>query len=375
MQSSAKTQAVASNNRSDHKKTKNERPISSDKREASSIQSKRSVDPALAGRQASPDTKGLSRDDLHRLYYFMVLNRAFDDRISLLYRQGKIFGGAYGSRGQEATSVGSAYALQDGDVIVPMIRNTGAILVRGISPGRFLANYMGKVTGPMRGRDGTSHLGDMSLGVIPPISHLGVGIPTMAGAALAFKMRGEKRVAMTWIGDGGASTGDFYEGLNFAAVFQVPLVVIVEDNGYAYSTPVSQQTRNRDFYKRAEIFGIPGTVTDGNDVLAVYEATKQAVERARRGKGSSLIEVKTFRMKGHAEHDDASYVPKEVFEEWTKKDPIQRFEKFLLSEKLATSSGLEEIRKRVQDEILEAQKFAEDSPYPDPATVADGVYS
>jgi TPP-dependent pyruvate/acetoin dehydrogenase alpha subunit len=188
-------------------------------------------------------------------------------------------------------------------------------------------------------------------------------------------MRGEKRVAMTWIGDGGASTGDFYEGLNFAAVFQVPLVVIVEDNGYAYSTPVSQQTRNRDFYKRAEIFGIPGTVTDGNDVLAVYEVTKQAVKRARRGEGPTLIEVKTFRMKGHAEHDDASYVPKEVFEEWAKKDPIQRFENFLLSKQLISTDEIEQIKKRVKDEILEAQKFAEDSPYPDPATVADGVYA
>jgi len=324
---------------------------------------------------ALPDAKGLSREELHRLYYFMVLNRAFDDRISLLYRQGKIFGGAYGSRGQEATSVGSAYALQEGDLIYPMIRNSGAILVRGVAPGEFLANYLGKVTGPMRGRDGTSHLGDLKRGIMPPISHLGVGIPTMAGAALAFKMRGEKRVALTWIGDGGVSTGDFHEGMNFAAVFEVPLVVIVEDNGYAYSTPVNRQTRNPDFYKRAEQYGIPGMVADGNDVLAVYEVTKQAVERARRGGGPSLIEVKTFRMKGHAEHDDASYVSKELFEAWAKKDPIQRFGNFLLSSESATDAERGEIRERVQNEILAAQQFAEDSPFPDPATVAEGVYA
>lgn len=324
---------------------------------------------------SQPDAKGLGRDDLLQLYYFMVLNRAFDDRISTLYRQGKISGGAYGSRGQEATSVGSAYALQPGDVIYPMIRNSGAILVRGISPSEFLANYLGKVTGPMRGRDGTSHLGDIARGVVPPISHVGAGIPTMAGCALAFKMRGEKRVALTWIGDGGASTGEFYEGMNFAAVFQVPLVVIIEDNGYAYSTPTSRQTCVRDFRKRAEVFGIPGTTADGNDVLAVYEVTSQAVARARRGEGPSLIEVKTFRMKGHAEHDDASYVPPELFAKWAKKDPIQRFEKFLLSANLATDSELEEIGRRVQNEMLEAQKFAEDSPYPDPGTVAEGVYA
>ncbi|MFQ5770525.1 MAG: thiamine pyrophosphate-dependent dehydrogenase E1 component subunit alpha, partial [bacterium] len=208
---------------------------------------------------------------LLELYYFMLLNRALDERITTLYRQGKFLGGAFVSRGQEATSVGSAYALEKGDVIGPMIRNAGAILVRGVTPNEFLANYLGKKTGPTRGKDGNSHFGDLKRGIFAPVSMLGVLIPVCAGAALAFKMKKQPNVALTWIGDGGASVGDFHEGLNFAAVMKLPFVLILENNGYAYSTPIEKQTLLEDFVVKAQGYGIPGEKVDGNDVLAVYE--------------------------------------------------------------------------------------------------------
>ncbi len=317
----------------------------------------------------------LGKKRLLELHYYMLLNRALDERITTLYRQGKLVGGAFVSRGQEATSVGSAYALQDGDVIGPMIRNAGAILVRGVTAREFLANYMGKKTGPTQGKDGNSHFGDLKRRVFAPISMLGALIPVCAGAALAFKMRGEPNVALTWIGDGGASVGDFHEGLNFAAVLRLPLVLILENNGYAYSTPVSKQALVEDLAVRAQGYGIPGEIVDGNDVLAVYDATRRAAERARKGGGPTLIEAKTFRMKGHAEHDDAFYVPKELFEYWEKRDPIKRFERYLLREKIASKSELADLAERVKTEIDEAQKWAEESPFPEPEEAAQGVYA
>jgi TPP-dependent pyruvate/acetoin dehydrogenase alpha subunit len=317
----------------------------------------------------------LSPAQLEELYYYLLLTRALDDRITALYRQGKFQGGAFVSRGQEATAVGSAYALEEGDVIGPMIRNAGAMLVRGVTPGQFLANYLGRVTGPTRGKDGNSHFGILELGIFAPISMLGALIPVCAGAALAFKMRGQKNVALTWIGDGGSSMGDFYEGLNLAAVQKLPLIVILENNGYAYSTPTSKQSLLKDFVKKAEAFGIPGEIVDGNDVLAVYECTKRAADRAREGGGPTLIEAKTFRMKGHAEHDDAWYVPRELLRRWEKRDPIARFERFLLEKGVLETSAMESIRSRVAREIDEAQRFAEESPLPEPEQAMEGVYA
>ena len=317
----------------------------------------------------------LSRKQLTDLYYYMVLNRALDDRVTSLYKQGKFQGGAFVSRGQEATSVGSAYALEEGDVIGPMIRNSGAILVRGVPPREFLANYLGKKTGPTQGKDGNSHFGDLKRNIFAPVSMLGVLIPVCAGAALAFKMKKQPNVALTWIGDGGASIGDFHEGLNFAAVMKLPFVLILENNGYAYSTPTSKQSLVEDFVLRAQGYGIPGEIVDGNDILAVYEVTKRAVERARKGGGPTLIEAKTFRMKGHAEHDDAFYVPKKTFEYWQKRDPISNYEKYLLKEKVLSKKELTDIQSSVAKEMDEAQKFAEESPLPEAKEAAEGLYA
>ncbi|MDM7917287.1 MAG: thiamine pyrophosphate-dependent dehydrogenase E1 component subunit alpha [Candidatus Eisenbacteria bacterium] len=315
------------------------------------------------------------RPFLERIAALLALNRAFDDRVTALYRRGLIPGGAYGSRGQEATSVGSTLALEPGDVIGPMIRNSGAILARGVPPGPFLANFLGRVGGMTRGRDGNTHFADLSRGILGPISMLGALVSACAGVALAFRMRGEKRVALTWIGDGGSSTGDFHEGLNFAAVLDLPLVVIVENNGYAYSTPVERQCRVASFADKAAGYGIPGTSVDGNDPLAVYEATREAVARAREGGGPSLIEAVTFRMRGHAEHDDAWYVPRELREAWEARDPLRLFRARLIEEGILDEAQYAAIEAQAEEQMREAEAFALASPEPDPADALRGLYA
>lgn len=308
------------------------------------------------------------------LYRLMKLTRMVEDRLGNLYRQGKVVGGLYSSRGQEAISVGSAYALEPQDVMGPLIRNLGSMLVRGVQPREVMMQYMAKSDSPTGGKDANTHFGDLARGLVAPISMLGAVIPVMAGIALAGKMQNKNLVAMTYIGDGGTSTGDFHEGLNLAAVLNVPFVLIVENNGWAYSTPTSRQMRVKDIAVRAAAYGIPGIVVDGNDVLAVYEATKRAVERARAGGGPALIEAKTFRMKGHAEHDDAGYVPKHLFEEWKQKDPLERFERYLLGRGLATDEDLKAVAAKIDAELIPEVDFALASPMPPPERAFEGVY-
>lgn len=318
----------------------------------------------------------LTREQHLDLYYWLRLTRAVDDQLALLYRQGKLVGGCYSSRGQEAISCASAYALRKTDYLGPMIRNVGAVLVKGFRPRDVFTQYMGKATSPTGGKDGSSHFGDLkNLRVIAPISHLGSLIPVLAGIGMAARMQGKDSVCLTYIGDGGASVGEVHEGLNFAAVMSCPLVLIIENNGYAYSTPVEKQSKVRDFAKRAEGYGMPGVIVDGNDVAAVYRVTSQAVERARAGKGPTLIEAKTFRMKGHAEHDAAAYVPKTTLEKWAKKDPILRFEKFLAKKGWLPPAQKSEIEERVRREIAEDVAFAESSPMPDKALALEGVFA
>ncbi len=317
----------------------------------------------------------LSREQQLELYYWLKLNRAVDDQLALLYRQGKVIGGCYSSRGQEAISCGSAFALEKEDFLGPLIRNVGAVLVKGFRPRDIFTQYMGKATSPTGGKDGSSHFGDLrTRGVVAPISHLGSLIPVMAGLGLAARMQGRRSVALTYIGDGGASVGEVHEGLNFAAVQRSPLVLILENNGWAYSTPVERQTLVRDFAERARGYGIPGAMVDGNDVLAVYRVTREAVDRARRGQGPTLIEAKTFRMKGHAEHDSAGYVPRRMFEEWSKKDPIGRFEKLLRKKGWLSEKAKAEVEARVHQEIRSDLEWAEASPMPDGEKAREGVF-
>jgi TPP-dependent pyruvate/acetoin dehydrogenase alpha subunit len=317
----------------------------------------------------------LPRERQLDLYRFMKLNRMLEERLGNLYRQGRVVGGLYSSRGQEATSVGSAYALAPQDVMGPLIRNLGSMLVRGVEPREVMMQYMARGGGPTGGKDGNTHFGDLARGLVAPISMLGAVIPVMAGVALAGMRQKKDLVALTYIGDGGTSTGDFHEGMNLAAVLNVPLVVIAEHNGYAYSTPTSKQMRIKDIAVRAAAYGIPGEIVDGNDVLAVYEATHRAVERARAGGGPSLLEAKTFRMTGHAVHDDAGYVPAELFEEWRKKDPIERFERHLLRLGYAGEEDFAAIGREIDERLTAEVDFALASPPPPPERALEGVYA
>jgi len=317
----------------------------------------------------------LTPGQMLELYRYLKLTRLVEERIVNLYRQTKVVGGVYRSLGQEATAVGSAYALRPDDFITPIIRDLGSVFVKGIRPREIFAQYMAKAWGPSGGKDLNVHFGYMEKGFIGPISHLGDMIPVMTGILLGARMQQKDIVGLAYIGDGGSSTGAFYEGMNFAAVQKLPLIVIVESNSYAYSTPTSMQTAVRNMAERAAAFGIPGYIVDGNDVIACFEVTKQAVDHARAGKGTVLIEAKTYRRKGHAEHDDQRYVPEGEVEYWEKhNDPIDRFEKFLLDQKIADQEKLETITADVMREIDEDSEWAESSPMPEPEGAVYGVF-
>lgn len=294
-------------------------------------------------------------------------NRRVEERLGLLYRTGKVVGGLYTSLGQEGISVGSAYALEPQDWVGPLIRNLGTMLVRGVRPREAFTQYLARGTSPTGGRDGNTHFGDLGRRIIAPISHLGAIIPVMAGIAFAAKRRGEPVCALTYIGDGGTSTGDFHEGMNFAAVLDLPLVLVIENNGYAYSTPTRMQTRTPDLLTKAHAYGIPGEIVDGNDVLAVYDATKRALDAARAGRGPVMLEMKTFRMKGHAEHDDAKYVPPALFEEWKAKDPLVRYDRVLEAESILTAEERDRRGAAIKTEIDADADFAVESPMPEPS--------
>jgi TPP-dependent pyruvate/acetoin dehydrogenase alpha subunit len=317
----------------------------------------------------------LTREQHLELYYYMRLNRSLEERMVRLFRQNKIVGGLYSSLGQEATSVGTAYALEKHDWLAPMIRNIGALLVKGIPPRDIFTQHMARYTAPTLGKDGTSHFGDLKVRhVVSPISMLGDLIPVMTGVAMAGRYLGQRIVAMTWIGDGGSSTGAFHEGLNFAATQRAALVLVVENNQWAYSTPVRRQVPIRDLADRAKAYGIPGVIADGNDVVAVYQTAKEAVERCRAGDGPVLVEVKTMRMKGHAQHDPAEYVPKEMFAYWKGRDPIAEFEKYLTANKLWDAKKKAEIEAGIERLLDSDQKFAEESPMPPPELAEQGVF-
>ncbi|HEX7900251.1 MAG TPA: thiamine pyrophosphate-dependent dehydrogenase E1 component subunit alpha [Planctomycetota bacterium] len=318
-----------------------------------------------------PAAPNPSRDVQLEMYFYLRLTRALDERAHALHRQGKVVGGLFSNLGQEAISIGSAFALEKGDYLGPMIRNMGAVLARGHTPRDILTQYLARADSPTRGKDNSQHFGDIDrTGVVAYISMLGINISVLAGMAIGAKLKGEPRVALTYIGDGASSTGDFYEGLNFAAVQKAPLVVIIENNQYGYSTPVSRQSLLEDLADKSKAFGIPGYVGDGNDVLGVYRRTKVCVDAARAGGGPQILELKTFRMRGHAPHDNQSYVPKGLIEAWKKKDPIPVFEKALKP----TAAEKAAVEKRVGEAVEDATAFAEASPFPDGAEAFKGVF-
>ncbi len=323
------------------------------------------------------DSTDLTRDQLLELYYWMRLTRSLEERLVNLYRQTKVVGGLFRSLGQEACAVGSAYALRREDVLSPLIRNLGSMLVKGATPLEVLRQYMAKGDSPTRGRELNIHFGDVEeRNFIGQISHLGDMVPVMAGVTLSFKLRREPRVGLVYVGDGATSTGAFHEGINLAAVQRCPLVVIVENNGYAYSTPTSLQCAASRLVDKAAGYGIAGARADGNDVLATYRVTREAVDRARRGEGASLVELTTYRRKGHAEHDNQSYVPAGEIERWTAEDdPLDRYAKLLTAQEGVTAAELEALDTRITGEIDRATDQADASPPPEPRDCLVGIYA
>lgn len=317
----------------------------------------------------------IKRDDLVRMYYFLRLTRTLEDRITALYRQGRIMGGVYTSHGMEAIAVGYASALERDDVIAPYHRDMGAFLVRGITPSEVVAQYLGKRTAPTKGKDGNVHIGDIKRGVIAFVSHLADNLPVATGVALSFKLRGESRVVVTNTGDGGTSRGDFHEALNFASVRKLPVVFFCNNNQYAYSTPLKDQMAIKDVVERAKAYAMPGEIVDGNDVAAVYLVAQRAIRRARAGEGPTFIEAKTMRMHGHSEHDAAKYVPRELLEEWKQKDPILNAERLLTQLGYADEAYFRAIGERVKQEVEAGVEYAEQSPLPEGREVLDGVFA
>ncbi|MDW3219073.1 MAG: thiamine pyrophosphate-dependent dehydrogenase E1 component subunit alpha [Acidimicrobiales bacterium] len=313
--------------------------------------------------------------DLVAAYRWMRLTRDVDEAIRTLWLTGQGVGGTFNQRGHEAVSVGPALCLDEDDVVAPMHRDLGAYLVRGMTPHRLLAHQLGRATGPSGGRDANIHgCGDVDLGIIGFISHLPQSLPVAVGAAMAFKLRGEDRVAMTWTGDGGAVTGLFAESLNLAALDKAPVVIVVENNQYAYSTPIEQHSANPDIAARARAHGVHAVDVDGNDVEAVHHVSRKAVNRARNGGGPTVIVAATMRMLGHAIHDGFEYVPQGLLEKWERRDPIDRL-LVRLREEGVEQERIDRIDADVAAEVADALAFAHESPWPDPATVTDGVWA
>jgi pyruvate dehydrogenase E1 component alpha subunit/2-oxoisovalerate dehydrogenase E1 component alpha subunit len=317
----------------------------------------------------------LSRDEKKDLYRFMRLNRTVEERLVNLYRQGKVLGGLYRSLGQEATSVGSAYALEEGDMLGPLIRNLGSVLVHGCPARDIFSQYLARGGSPSGGKDCNLHFGSIERGIIPPISMLGELIPVMAGVALAAKLQRKRIVCLTYIGDGATSTGAFHEGMNFASVQRVPLIVVGENNRWAYSTPLSQQMNCSSLADRAKAYGVPAVTVDGNDVEAVYRATREGVDRARDGGGVTFIEAQTYRIKGHAEHDAQEYVDRVELEAWERRDPLDRFVESLVSREEVTRPEIEQIDAEVAAYCDVELAAAEQSPFPPAAAALEGVYA
>jgi TPP-dependent pyruvate/acetoin dehydrogenase alpha subunit len=336
---------------------------------------------AITTQKVPRPSETLSNTQLLEMYYFARLARDVEERLVILFRQSKVIGGLYRSVGQEGESVATAYALERTDALLPLIRNMGALMTMGVRPKEIFLQYMAKAESNSRGRDLNIHIVNLPPDgvdepvVVGPISMLGDSIPVATGIAMGARMRGRNLVSMAWIGDGAMSTGSFHEGLNFAAVQKIPLVVVGEDNKYAYSTPTSKQMAVKHIDERAASYGIPHELVDGNDMLAVYDVAKRYVDAARAGGGASLIGIDTMRMQGHAQHDDARYVPKPMIEEWATKDPILRHRRHLVEHGIATEKELDDIDAMTKSYAADEATIAEESPMPDPATVERGVYA
>ncbi len=305
----------------------------------------------------------------------MYLMREVEARIERkLYRQGKIVGGVYVGRGQEAISVGAGMVAEPGDMLFPCHRDLALYFIRGVHPRQVFAQYMGRVGGLTRGKDGNMHMGDLRLRIVAIISAMAASVPVAAGAAMGFKYQGTQDIVFVFFGDGATSRGDWHEGINMASVQKAPLVLLCNNNQYAYSTPLSKQMACANVADRGPGYGTPSEIVDGNDVFAVYEATRRAARHAREGNGPYLIECKTFRMTGHSAHDPGDYVPKHLWAEWAAKDPILRLRNRMVKNGWASPDELDVIEAGILKEIEEAVEWADRSPYPDVSQLLDNVY-
>ncbi len=330
----------------------------------------------LARPRPPDDTAGLTQAQLLELYRYLFETRRLEEHLVALYRQNKVIGGVYRSLGQEATAVGCTYALADGDLVQPLIRDLGAELTHGVMPIAMMRQYMARQTSPSGGRDLNQHFSDPRAGILGPVSMLGAMVPVLAGCLLAARRLGEQRCGLAVIGAGGSSTGAVYEGMNFAAVEKLPMIVVIEANHYAYSTPTERQLPDGDLVRRARGFGCAVAHVDGNDVLACYEATRQARARARAGLGPSLIVAETYRRKGHAEHDNQAYVPEGEMEAWERdNDPLERYVRFLSDGGHTRPEELASVRQEVEAELEAARAQALSESFPEPTTVTDGVFA
>ena len=318
---------------------------------------------------------GLDREDLLAIYRHLLVTRGIEERGHILYKQGKIPGSFYTGRGNEAASIGVGMAMRPDDIGAPLHRDMGVHVVRCVEPWRIFANYMGRADGPARGKDGNVHMADSRLGLISMVSHLPAMLTVAVGAALAFRIREERRVAIAWFGEGASARGDTHEGMNLAGVRRLPVVFVCDNNQWAYSTPTHLEYACEHVADRAESYGFDGVVVDGTDVLAVYREAKRAIEKAREGGGPTLLECLTLRMEGHAVHDDAFYVPREFFEEWAARDPVERFRTWLRENADFADEEDDEIRSEVKRLLSDAVRRAEESPLPDPESTLTGVYA
>src|SRR3954453_22375620 len=312
---------------------------------------------------------------LRRIHEVMVLTRAVEDRMVAMYKGGDLLGSLYTGHWHEAISVGAPSTLRPDDYMAPIPRDLGAHLWRGMEPWQVMASFMGKATSPTGGRDGTLHYGRLDLNVYNLPSHIPANFPVAIGMAFAAKYRGEDRVALAFCGDGSTSRADWHESLNIAAVLNLPTVFVIENNQFAYSTPLRLQSASESFAAKAVAYGMPGVKVDGTDVLAVYDAVAEAVTRARAGAGPSLIEAVTMRMHGHAEHDPADYVPKEMFDEWSKKDPVELFERVLVEAGVLDADVAKQVREDARQAAIAARRKALADPMPDPSNIEEGVYA
>jgi pyruvate dehydrogenase E1 component alpha subunit len=316
----------------------------------------------------------LTREKLVEMYEKLVEIRFFEDKVFELYGQNLVPGTIHLYAGEEAVAVGACSALERTDYITSTHRGHGHCIAKGADLKRTMAEILGKKIGYCKGKGGSMHIADFSIGMLGATAVVGAGLPIAVGAGLSAKLRKTDQVVICFFGEGASNQGTFHESLNMASAWKLPVVFVCENNLYAMGTRQSRIMNVEDVAKRAVAYGISGKSVDGNDVIAVYEATRDAVEFARKGEGPTLIECKTYRRRGHSRVDPARYRPKEEVDEWLRRDPIKRFEDYLLQNDVLTEEELQSVKAQVADRIDDAVKFALESPYPAPEEALEDVY-